>query len=94
MNKSSVIFVCRKILTLFKSVLSILRPANVWIAAKARPETLPLMKFLARLCCSKQVDEMVQCTLCTNVYLDKLKHMTSDCSTTKYTLPELTIMQH
>ena len=48
--------------TLLKSVHSILRPANVWIAAKARPETLPLMKFLARLCCSKQVDEIVQCT--------------------------------
>ena len=66
--------------TLFKSVHSILRPANVWITAKARPETLPLMKFLARLCCSKQVDEMVQCTLCTNFYLDKLNHVTSDCS--------------
>ena len=43
---------------LFKYVHSILRPSNVWITAKARPETLPMMKFLARLCCSKQVDEM------------------------------------
>ena len=65
--------------TFFKSVHSILRPANVWITAKARPETLPLMKFLARLCCSKQV-EILQCTLCTNLYLDKLNNMTSDCS--------------
>ena len=46
--------------TLFKYVQCILRSANVWLTAKARPETLPLMKFLARLCCSKQVDEMVQ----------------------------------
>jgi len=28
----------------------------------------------------EQVDEMVQCTLCTHFYLAKLNHMTSDCS--------------
>jgi len=40
--------------TLSKSVYNILRPSNVWTTAKARPESLSLMKFLARLCCSKQ----------------------------------------
>ena len=39
-------------LTEIVRVHSILTPDNVWITAKARPETLPLMKFLARLCCS------------------------------------------
>jgi len=49
---------------------------SVWTTAKS----FPLIKFLARLCCSKQVDEMLQCTLCTHFYLDTLNHITSDCS--------------
>ena len=66
--------------TLFKSVHSIFRPADVWTTAKARPESLSLMKFLAKLCCSKPVNDMVQCSLCAHFNLDQLNNATSDCS--------------
>ena len=68
--------------SLYKQIHTHLRESTIWTVARIRPECLPLMKLLARLCCQRIPEQPLECLRCGKPYVLEIEHLMSECNST------------
>ena len=67
--------------SLYREVHTRLTPSNIWMTSMARPDSLPVMKVVAKLLCRPpELDLSPQCEKCSQPFGDRLYHLTFECA--------------
>ena len=65
---------------LFREVQTQLRMSSIWSVAKVRPDSLPLMKLLAKCCCQRATNASTECRFCSHKCSIEIEHLMFECT--------------